>query len=60
MTEYVSIKQVCERYSVSRSTVYRWRDRGHIAFTKFGNTVRISVAEVEDWVASLPESGGNI
>jgi len=55
-TLYITEHQLIERYSISRSTVNRWRRTPAMKFPqpkKFGpNTIRFSLAELERWFSS--------
>lgn len=56
MSQLISVKEFAERYSVSRATVYRLRDRGEIVFWKVGRAVRIKTEDAEKWFTGLQES----
>lgn len=51
---FLTLGQFCQRYQVSRSTVYRLAHGGAFTIVKFGRSSRISHAEAEAWAASLP------
>lgn len=53
MSTFMSIKDFQEEFRVSRSTVYRLKARGEIAFVRVGRAVRIKVEEANRWCASL-------
>jgi hypothetical protein len=50
---YCTVKQLCDRLAVGRTTVWRWqRERGFPAPKKLGGrTARYRVAEVDAWLA---------
>ena len=54
---FVTLAQFCQRYQLSRSTVYRLAHRGAFTIVKFGRSSRIALDEVEAWAASLPAMG---
>lgn len=53
MPEFLRITDFQDRYSVSRSTVYRLADRGEIDLVKIGRAVRITRASADRWFCSL-------
>lgn len=55
---FLTLGQVCQRYQVSRSTVYRLAHGGAFTIVKFGRSSRIAFDEAEAWAASLPVMGG--
>ncbi len=57
MPALLTIADVCRHYNVSRSTVYRLRDRNELPFVHVGRAVRIRREDAEKWYASL--SGDN-
>lgn len=60
MPELITIGQFQERYNLSRSSVYRLRDRGEVPHVHIGRAVRIRRADAERWYASLTgESNDN-
>ncbi len=52
--EYVSVRYVCERYQVHKSTVHRLLRTGRIVGKKMGRKTLILLASVEAYFASLP------
>lgn len=54
---FLTLGQFCQRYQVSRSTVYRLAHGGAFTIVKFGRSSRISLDEAEVWAASLPTMG---
>jgi len=53
MAALITIDQFKNEYNVSRSTVYRLRDRGEIRFVHIGRSVRIRREDAESWYQSL-------
>lgn len=53
MPALLTISDICRHYNVSRSTVYRLRDRNELPFVHIGRAVRIRREDVEKWYASL-------
>ncbi len=53
MAALITIDQFKNEYNISRSTVYRLRDRGEIRFVHIGRSVRIRREDVESWYQSL-------
>ena len=47
------VNEFCERYSVSRATLYRLVQRGDLTIYKIGTASRIKAAEAETWLAGL-------
>ncbi len=56
---FITLSQFCQRFQVSRSTIYRLAHQGAFSIVKFGRSSRISIEEAEAWAASLPTMGGN-
>lgn len=55
-TKYGRYKDLCEAFSVSRTTIWRWIDEpGFPRPIKRGNTVLFDIAAVEAWL-----EGGNV
>jgi excisionase family DNA binding protein len=54
MASLITINDFEKAYNVSRSTVYRLRERGDIQFVHVGRAVRIRREDAEKWCASLP------
>lgn len=59
MPKLMSIRDFQDKYSLSRSTVYRLQKQGHIRFLHVGRAVRISVDDAEKWFASLEATTAN-
>ena len=55
--KYLTFSDVSERYTVSRSTLYRLHHAGVLRIVKLGRASRIAAADVEAWAASLPAMG---
>lgn len=47
---YVTVEQVAEHLSVSRSTVYQWVNAGFVPHYKVRTVVRFKLSEVENWM----------
>lgn len=58
MASMMTIKEFQATFGLSRSTVYRLRDRGEISFRKIGSAVRIPRQDAEDWYETLPTQQG--
>ena len=43
----VSVKQAADIFSVTKRTIFRWIESGHIKAIKIGGTVRIPEEEIE-------------
>lgn len=56
MESMLSIPQFCERFSLSRSTVYRLLATGKLRAIKVGKLRRIRGAEADRWLESLDPS----
>lgn len=54
---FMTLGQFCQRYQVSRSTIYRLAHSGAFTIVKFGRSSRIALNEAEAWAASLPTIG---
>ena len=59
MRALISISEFGEIFGVSRSTVYRLKERGEITFVHVGRAVRIRRDVAENWFASLTEVASN-
>lgn len=55
--KFITLKQFCERFQCSRSTVYRMAHTGAFSIVKFGSSSRIALDEAEAWAAALPKLG---
>lgn len=47
MGNYITIKQACEYYNVTRKTIYNWRNSGAIKEKNKGGTVLLDVDSIE-------------
>lgn len=56
---WLTPKQVCERLSINRATLWRWEKEGYISGVKFGNRMRYDEKEVAR-VESAEKKGGKI
>jgi excisionase family DNA binding protein len=56
MKDLITIKDFCERFSVSRSTFYRQRAAGILPIRKVGRSTRIRVSDAETWASKLEEA----
>lgn len=45
----ITLEQLAEMYSISRTTIDRWRREG-MPFQKVGRGVRFDLQEVENWI----------
>jgi excisionase family DNA binding protein len=50
----LSISDFCERYGISRTSVYRQFNAGQIPIVKIGRATRIRTTDAEQWAANLP------
>ena len=53
-TRLLKIIEVCERTSLSRSTIYRAAEEGKLQAVRIGRSVRISESELDRFLESLP------
>jgi len=58
MAELLTINDFMNRYSVSRTQVYRLVNRQELKLIKLGTASRIRREDAEAWAASLPEYRG--
>ena len=59
MPSLMTIADFQRTYNVSRSTVYRLRDRHELPFVHIGRSVRIRREDADKWYASLTGSEAN-
>ena len=59
MATLLTIADFRRTYNLSRSTVYRLRDRGELSFVHIGRSVRIPREVAETWFASLTDNAAN-
>lgn len=45
--KYLSSKQVCERYDIDNSTLWRWGQKGYLSPCKLGGKNRYRVSDLE-------------
>lgn len=53
MEKLYTIKQVCDEFGISRSTVYRENKAGRLPFVKIGRATRIAASVVKAWLDRL-------
>ena len=53
MPALLTIADICRHYNVSRSTVYRLRDRNELPFVHIGRSVRIRREDADKWYSTL-------
>ena len=58
MSELMTVADFLSRYAISRTEFYRQANAGRIRITKLGNASRVSRADAEAWVTSLPVKQG--
>lgn len=58
MPTLMTISQFQHNFGVSRSTVYRLRDRNLICFVHIGRSVRIRTEDANNWYQSLMAEAG--
>lgn len=49
MEKLLTPEQVCERYSIKRSTLYQWTARNFIPHLKIGGLIRFKEEILEKW-----------
>lgn len=59
MKTLLSIQEFGRTFGVSRSTVYRLKDKGEISFVRVGAAVRIPAEVADAWYASLSASSAS-
>lgn len=57
MDRFITIKQFCEHFNVSRSTAYRENQAGRLPMRKIGRATRIAESDAEAWQQSLIVAG---
>lgn len=60
MSEFITIAEFMQRYSISRSQVYRLAGKQNFRIYKVGNASRIKVSEAEKWANNLPAFEGGL
>jgi excisionase family DNA binding protein len=53
MEKLYTIKQVCDEFGISRSTVYRENKMGNLPFVKIGRATRIAGSTLKAWYDRL-------
>ena len=53
--EYLSVEDLCAYLDVTKNTVYDWRKKGTIPFTKVGRHLRFSRKEIDRWLRKRSE-----
>ena len=56
--ELLKVSEVCTRYSIGRTTLYREVTAGRLKLRKMGTATRIAREDVEAWMAALPTVTG--
>ena len=49
MGKLLTPEEVCERYSIKRSTLYQWTSRDLIPHLKIGGLIRFKEEALEKW-----------
>lgn len=57
---YLTLKEVCEMFSVSRSTVWRWRSERGLRVVTIGGVTRIREADLQVFIGRHEQSLGLI
>lgn len=58
LKQVLTVADFLSDYAISRSEFYRQVHRGAIPLKKLGNASRITRADAEAWLASLPSKKG--
>jgi excisionase family DNA binding protein len=53
---YGRISEVCRRYGLSRSGIYRLASAGEITFVKLGTSTLVDLYSLEAFMAALPKA----
>lgn len=48
--DFLSPKEIAQRLSLDRKTIYRAIDRGELRAFRFGTAIRISPEDMQDWI----------
>ena len=59
MSELMTVADFLSRYAISRSEFYRQVGAGRIRLTKLNTASRVTRADAEAWLASLPVKQGS-
>ena len=43
----LTVEQICQRYSISKHTIYKWTSKSKIPFLKIGGLVRFRERDLE-------------
>ena len=57
MERLLTIKEICEIFQISRSTVYEWTHIGYVPHYKFSNGIRFRESELENWLKKRRRKG---
>lgn len=49
MSEFLSLLDVCERYEISKHTLYQWTAKGFIPHLKLGGLLRFREQDLRRW-----------
>lgn len=52
MERLLTLNDVCQRYSVSRHTVYQWTASNYIPHLKIGGQLRFRLSDLLEWEKS--------
>ena len=52
-SELLRVSDFCDRYAMSRATVYRLVRCGELVTCKIGSATRVKLADAEAWVTKL-------
>lgn len=50
----LTVKEACSHLGMTKSSLYRARERGEISLRKLGGRTVILKADIEAWIGSLP------
>lgn len=53
-SELLTVAEACDNFRIGRSTFYREVAKGKIAIRKIGTSSRVSRADMDAWLESLP------
>jgi excisionase family DNA binding protein len=56
----LTIRQACEEYGLSRSSLYREVDAGRLSLRKIGKSSRIARDDLDAWLAALPVANAKL
>jgi excisionase family DNA binding protein len=49
MERLLTITDLCQRYIISKWTVYQWTAKGEIPFLRIGGQLRFRIKDLEGW-----------